>query len=344
MGNPKQPGRTTSLPATCAAVTFALILIFTADSSEARAFKIAAAGDVACPASLEAIAPTAWHGGQGTLRCQGAGVAAQIDIEGPNRILALGDLNQYGEPTSFGLANFERTWKPFLRRVRPTIGNHDYLTNVAGPAGSDPYFRFWRNSGLDSRFFGRSRQLWASWKQGGTRFIALNSNCDRVACGGRSAQANWLRSVLRRERKKGFNGCTVAYFHHPLVSAGSNAAGRSMEGTDLHNLWRILHRFRTDLILNGHQHYYERHARMDHRGRLDRTGPVQIITGTGGFSTWAPEGDLGRLLPSSRFALESTGATIITLRGRSWSSHFRTVKGGKLDPVSSKCLAKPRLR
>lgn len=309
--------------------------------SNAKTLKVAAAGDISCPVELEPTAPRPFHPAvSGTLWCQGAQVADQIAKERADVVLALGDLVQRQEPTFNNLANLKRTWQVVFKRIRPTIGNHDYHSRIQGRAGSDPYFRFWRTHGLGTDTLGKRWQLWATWKRSRVRFISLNSNCNRVACGAKSRQVTWLRSVLKRDRKQGFQGCTVAYFHHPLLSAG-HPLGRSMERAGLSVLWRVLHRFRTDLILNGHQHFYERHARMDHRGRPERTGPVQMIAGTGGFSTWNPAGDFGGLLSTSRHSLEATGALILKFGDRTWSSYFRTAQGKKLDPVSSFCQKKP---
>ena len=47
--------------------------------------------------------------------------------------------------------------------------------------------------------------------------------------------------------------------------------------------WDLLYQFNADLVLNGHQHNYQRLAPLDPAGNIDRTNGIrEIISGTGG--------------------------------------------------------------
>jgi alkaline phosphatase len=103
--------------------------------------------------------------------------------------------------------------------------------------------------------------------------IALNSNCEVVACGPQSEQMRWLRADLAAYRGR----CTLAYWHHPRYSSG-------FHGSDARTapFWRALHQAGAELVLAGHDHDYERFAPQDARGGRDVTGIRSFVVGTGG--------------------------------------------------------------
>jgi hypothetical protein len=104
--------------------------------------------------------------------------------------------------------------------------------------------------------------------------VVLNSNCDKVGgCAKRSDQGRWLRKDLARYPRK----CTLAYFHRPL-----HATGKNTPSPQVRLFWHMLHARNADVILSGHAHRYERHARMTPDGRRSDTGIRQFVVGTGG--------------------------------------------------------------
>ena len=56
----------------------------------------------------------------------------------------------------------------------------------------------------------------------------------------------------------------MVYWHKPLFSSGPNGPNR-----DMREIWRVLYEFDADLVVNGHDHLYERFAPQDPDGRLD---------------------------------------------------------------------------
>ena len=114
-----------------------------------------------------------------------------------------------------------------------------------------------------------------SYDLGSWHIVALNSNCDKVGgCDASSPQGQWLQMDLTNHPAQ----CTLAYFHHPLYATAN--------GTNTINvkpLWDMLYAKGTDVILSGHAHRYERHARMTPEGLVDpTTGIRQFVVGTGG--------------------------------------------------------------
>ena len=84
----------------------------------------------------------------------------------------------------------------------------------------------------------------------------------------------WLNNTLGRSRSR----CTIAYWHEPLYSSGPNPKNPAVR-----DFWHVLYRFGVEIVLNGHDHIYERFAPQDDTGRVDpESGIRQFVVGTGG--------------------------------------------------------------
>jgi len=198
-----------------------------------------AAGDIAS-CSSEGDAATA-----ALVRTQPAGAP----------IAALGDLAyEAGSVTDFRSC-FDPTWGPFRDRIRPALGNHEYGTRDG--AG---YFAEFTNVGAPG-------QGWYSWNVGAWHVVSLNSNCGAVGCGPDSPQVQWLRADLAAHPAR----CTLAYWHHPRWSSGLHGDQPQVDG-----LWQAAAAGGIDVVLNGHDHDYERFAPID--------GVREFVVGTGGAS------------------------------------------------------------
>src|SRR5207245_5290119 len=111
------------------------------------------------------------------------------------------------------------------------------------------------------------------------RIIALNSEVSMAAG---SSQASFLRDELENNRTQ----CTLAYWHRPLFSSGPN--GNNHDGSNTQAFWRTLTEFGVDIVLNGHDHMYERFAPQDADGRATSTGIREFVVGTGGAHLYVP--------------------------------------------------------
>jgi calcineurin-like phosphoesterase family protein len=228
---------------------------------------------------------------------------AEID---PDAVLLLGDL-QY---PNGDLADFRRlyhpTWGRFKATSRPSPGNHEYHTPAA--AGYLDYF------GRAARPAGRS---YYSFDLGGWHVIALNSN---IPFETGSAQERWLRADLVATSKR----CILAYWHHPRFSSGSHEGDHVEVGP----LWTDLYDARADVVLNGHEHSYERFARQDPRGRADRQGIRQFVVGTGGAALQP----LAAARPNSQLRTAAAhGVLELVLHPASYEWRFVAESGAVLD-------------
>jgi acid phosphatase type 7 len=152
------------------------------------------------------------------------------------------------------------TWGRFKSRTRPALGNHDdleafsaYFGRKGGPRGRGYY----------------------AFDLGSWRIYVLDSNCGlRPRCTMNSPQYRWLRRDLERHPRR----CTMAVLHHPVHSSGIH--GNSSKTIPL---VRLLYGAGTEVVVNGHDHLYERFQRARPWGGVDLDhGLRQFIVGTGG--------------------------------------------------------------
>lgn len=274
---------------------------------------IAAAGDVACDPAW-----ATFKGGLGTRRRCGmlrtSNLLLRPDLAA---VLVLGD-EQYpdGDLGRF-YGSFGPSWGRLRPITRPVPGNHEYLT--PGAAG---YFDFFDGAGVRRGPAGdRTRGGYYSFDLGAWHIVALDSNCPSVpgGCGQGSPQQRWLERDLIAHRTK----CTLAFWHHPLFSSLSREEGRGSRQTKA--LWNTLYELRADVVLSGHQHFYERLSPQDPDGNLDQgLGMPSFVVGTGGKGLDQPT-----FADRSRKAFDnaSFGILELTLLRDRFRWRYRTTNG-----------------
>lgn len=206
----------------------------------------------------------------------GAGDIAYCDLDGDDRtaalldeiegtVFTLGD-NSQEEGTHQQFRDcYDPTWGRHKWRTRPAIGNHERLDD---PAAGGYFDYFGAAAGPHGRGY-------YSYQVGSWRIYALDSNCDLVGgCEAGSEQEQWLRAELAAQQPA---PCTLAIWHHPLFNSGEVG-----EHPEMRDIWIALQEAGADVILNGHDHHYERFARQDALGRPSEMGMRQFIVGTGG--------------------------------------------------------------
>jgi predicted phosphodiesterase len=155
-------------------------------------------------------------------------------------VLMLGD-NIYDRHTAEDyLAKFERPYQPLLDAgvtFQAAIGNHDDPAQVR-------YGKF--NMGGDRYYsFRRSDQPLGRLAGGGVRFFVLDSRTLDPE------QLAWLKKGLEQTRSR----WKIVYFHHPIYTSGRyQATARSLRTS----LEPILVEGDADVVLSGHEHFYER--------------------------------------------------------------------------------------
>lgn len=227
-------------------------------------------------------------------------------------VQTLGD-NAYEHATAEEYANcYAPTWGQFKARTRPQIGNHEYAVSVTA---TFDYFG-------DSVFNNNRPGGYYSYDVGDWHVIVLNDNNTNVNIQTGSAQEVWLRNDLASNTKN----CTMAVWHGPRFYS-TNATAPAVR-TTVRTAWVDLYEAHADLIVNGHEHYYERHAPQDPDGNATPDGIRQIIIGTGGAAT-QPTPTVG-ISPNSEVrhgGVDQYGVMKLTLTSGGYSWQFLPIPG-----------------
>jgi acid phosphatase type 7 len=277
---------------------------------------------VAGPATGQAVGDPVLVGAGDIASCRSTGDEATADLLAgiSGTVATFGD-NAYPKGTAADFAEcYEPSWGQFKARTLPSPGNHDYETS-----GASGYFDYFGTAA------GEPDKGYYSYDLGSWHLVALNSNCgeEEIRCGPGSAQARWLKEDLAANDEK---ACTLAYFHHPLFTSGRYRPGIER----VEPLWEILYAAGVDVVLNGHDHNYQRFAPQDPGGRADpEAGIRQFVVGTGGRSLY----QISQPIANTEVYNDDThGVLELTLHPRRYDWEFVPVKGDTFsDSGAARC-------
>ncbi len=279
----------------------------------------ATATPVPTPTLTSTPLPITLSGAGDIVECgyDGAAQTAALLQELPGEIFTAGDnSNDSGRAVEYRNC-YAPTWGLFMNRLHPSPGNHDY-----GTKGGQPYYDFF---GTRAGVPGKG---WYSYDLGDWHIVALNTNCDQVSCKANSEQVEWLRQDLQSHASQ----CTLAYYHHPRWSSGlAGSLGW------IAPLFKTLYDNGVDVVVNGHDHDYERIAPLDPDGNPDpQHGVRSFVVGTGGA---ALRNFSETILPSSEDRIDHVfGVIKFTLYPDHYDWAFLPAGGGPaLDSGSDVC-------
>jgi hypothetical protein len=230
---------------------------------------VAVAGSRSNSSSAAAETPAILVGAGDIADCKdlsGAEATAKLLDQIPGTVFAVGDL-AYPDGSKENFECYDKTWGRAKSRTRPAAGNHEFHSSGAayyfdyfGPVAGDP------------------KNGYYSYELGTWHIIVLNSECKEVdGCEAGSRQEKWLRADLAAHPV----ACALAYWHKPLFSSGG-AHGNDLE---IKPLWQALYEANADVVLNGHDHDYERFAPQTPDAAADPArGIREFVVGTGGKS------------------------------------------------------------
>ena len=198
-----------------------------------------------------------------------ARLAARIAQERPDFVVSTGDLVADGRK--------ESDWQAFFEAERallavaahlPAVGNHDA--------------RGLLNESLWDGYFPENR--YREVRAGVLRLLFVDTT---QAFGAQTKQGIWLRERLqaaKEERESGKPVWILAIHHHPAFSSGNHGSEESVQ----RELVPLYEAHGVDLVLQGHDHVYE---------RLEKGGVVYVTTGGGGAPLYKVRG-----LPETKVA------------------------------------------
>jgi acid phosphatase type 7 len=229
-------------------------------------------------------------------------------------VFTLGD-NVYSNGTSQEFTNcYDPSWGSFKARTRPVPGNHDYNTSNA----TGYYGYFGAKAGDPSKGY-------YSYNLGAWHIVVVNSNCAAIGgCETGSSQEKWLRSDL----KASSNTCQIVMWHHPRFSSGAEHGNADF----MQDIWKAASENNVELILNGHEHTYERFTPMNAVGEADPGGTTEILVGSGGISHY----HLGIKKPNSQtFNADTYGVLKLELAASSYKFEFLPEPGKTFTDAGS---------
>lgn len=195
----------------------------------------------------------------------GARATAKLLDTIPGTVFTAGD-NAYPDGSQKDFANcYDPTWGRHKARTRPSPGNHEFHSGQA-----TPYFSYFGAAAGDPA------KGYYSYQLGGWHVVVLNSECKEVGgCNAGSPEEQWLRQDLAAHP----GACTVSYWHKPLFSSGAEHGN----DPEMKAFWRALYDANADVVINGHDHDYERFAPQDPEGKPDPArGIREFVAGMGG--------------------------------------------------------------
>ena len=261
---------------------------------------VAAAGDISCAGA-----------------CGQDDTAALVtDVVRPQAVLGLGDF-QYPTGT---LANFrafyDPTWGRFKSITYPISGgNEDFY-------GTGEWLAYW-SSGAP---VAPGPEASYSFNLGDWHVVALNSSCFRPESCDEGAWTEWLRRDLAANPRR----CTLAFWHLPyFTSPSAGEDGRP----SLRAWYEVLYAAGADVVLQAHQHFYERFAPQNPSGGRDTArGIVTFTVGTGGDSHTTPT---GRAANSLVLNADTFGVLQLTLRPDGYDFRFVPQAGRSFTDAGS---------
>ena len=223
------------------------------------------------------------------------------------------DAYESGSPTDFRTC-YDPTWGAFKdRTLLPALGNHELMT----PGGAGYFEYFGARAGTPG-------EGWYSADVGAWHVVVLDSNCTIVGCGPGSAQYDWLAADLKAHPAL----CTMAIWHHPRFSSGYHHNDLAVAP-----FWSLLSAAHADLVINGHDHDYERFAPQSPDGRADPSDGIrEIVVGTGGAALRS----FRQTEPNRQAASDDThGVIVLTLHPASYDWRFVPVAGSTFTDSGS---------
>ena len=247
-------------------------------------------------------------------REQDEATAALLD-EVPGTVFTLGD-NAQGQGTSQEFEDcFAGGWGRHRDRMKPAVGNHEYLTS-----GAAAYFAYFGEAA------GEAGKGWYSYNLGAWHIVVLNSECNEVGgCDADSEQGKWLEADLEADSSE----CLLAYWHTPRFSQGGGFNDQTAY------FWQLLYEHGAEVILNGHDHFYTRFSPQNPAGEAEPLrGIRQFTVGTGGAELYGFEIDAANVEVRNRW---SYGVLKLTLHPSSYEWQFISTNSLFTDTGDDNC-------
>jgi hypothetical protein len=137
-----------------------------------------------------------------------------------------------------------------------------------------------------------------------------------------SGQLPWLQSDLVGRTSQ----CVLAIWHRPLFTSGSSTLPAAKR-LAIRQLWQALQDVGAEVVINGHDHLYERFAPQFADSSANALGIREFIVGTGGGETHSNYVKTPPNVEASDAANFSRGVLRLTLYDKSYRWEFLHAEG-----------------
>jgi hypothetical protein len=247
-------------------------------------------------------------------------VATLVNSFNPNLFLYLGDVYESGSIAEFynWYGTSSSNFSALKAITDPTIGNHEYNDGVGG-AG---YFDYWSNI-----------PNYYSFDAGGWHFISLNSNGSKVGgLGSGSPEYLWLQQDLAANA----GSCTIVFYHHPLFNIGTEGPT-----SNLADMWALMAQSKVTIVLNGHDHDYQRWMPLDGTGQPSSSGITEFVAGGGGHGLQDFVKTDSRVAYSNMLNPTAFGVLLLQLSQSGATFTYNSINGSVLDSGFISCKTTP---
>lgn len=211
-------------------------------------------------------------------------VAAQVEASAPDLGIHIGDLAYPGGAPDDLDTKYFQVYRKTIARAPFYISLGNKEVEFDGGASYLEAFHFPEDSPDPERYY--------SFEHGNALFIALDTNQER---GPGSVQARWLAAQLAASTRR----WKIVFFHHPVHSSAPN------DGAARAGFLPIFDEHGVDLVIQGHNHFYERTYPLRGDTKVDEAqepayesprGTIYIVTGGGGgvLRTATPDANSAR--------------------------------------------------
>jgi len=184
----------------------------------------------------------------------------------PGIILNSGDLVARGKEYDQWKAQYFDPMRGLAEYVPifPCLGNHEQ--------NADHYYNY-------ASVPEENGEVYYSFDYANAHIISLNSNKRDAPFARGEAQTEWLIKDLKANQDKQW---IIVFFHHPLFRCHPTRGIESQRW-----VWQpIFEEFGVDLVVNGHDHYYQRTYAIGNFSGKRKKGVFHLISGGGGAPTY----------------------------------------------------------
>jgi hypothetical protein len=281
-----------------AAVCAALVAVTACGSTSAGSVAAVTDGNISGSAASDlageacVVAAAGDVAGEDDYRTGAARTAELMSSAQPEKVLALGDM-AYGDGTAAEYSDYyDPTWGELRSITAPTPGNHEYHSDGKGYFD---YFDVTPNYAFDV----------CGW-----HVVSVDQYADM------SEAADFI------EAEGGAAGDMplLVFWHEPRFSSGSEHGSEP----DVQPLWEAAVTAGAEIVLNAHDHDYERFEPLDADGERRSDGTVEFVSGNGGHNL---RGIGDRESHSAAVVTGTPGVLFLVLRTDGYDWTYRDIEG-----------------